>query len=57
MPKITEKTLIPKGLADSILREVEKLLDEGFEQKKAVKLGISLGIMKWGKKDADKSGG
>ena len=54
MGKITEKSLVPKGLSDSIVKEVVKLLREGFEEEKAVKLGISLGILKWGKKNVDK---
>ena len=55
--KAAEKPLIPIGLADSITREILCLLNSDFGQEEGVRLGLTLGVLKWGKKNADKSGG
>lgn len=55
--KITEKTLIPKELADAILKEIQTLLERSFKLEYAVRIGTTLAIKRWEKKNADKSGG
>lgn len=57
MAKITEKTLLPKALADMVIKEVNKLSDKGYSANKAIKLGTQAAVNKWREKNADKSRG
>lgn len=57
MAEITEKTLLPKELADLIQKEVDLQLCNGVPWRKAIKLGVQIATKKWRKKSTDKSGG
>lgn len=57
MPKITEKTLISKELADLIQKEVDLQLCNGVPWREAIKLGVQIATKKWKKNNANKRGG
>ncbi|GAI30061.1 unnamed protein product [marine sediment metagenome] len=54
---ITEKTIIPKELAEMIEKEVWRLYQKGIVVDRAITIGTSNAVNKWRRKNAAKSGG
>ena len=57
MPKITEKTLLPKDLSDEIMLQIKARVKRGVQLRKAITLGVQRAVEVWRSKNVDKSGG